>query len=251
MHGIWIHYLPRTAVNMDDLFGEASASTFEDAVKIEVYWNHPEGFEGSRLIAKMGAEFRDEVVLTMARRRFEESRAEHVIAETGENLEQELTNRYAAMQINGILMEEGNIERYYIPYTRPREGDLIWVPIMKKMFEITYVQHDSIFHQGGSLQTYDISCQLFEYSHEELNTGAPEIDNLEDIFSGNILKHVITDEDEENVNLEDGGNVVQENAIPESTDGQAENDMFRKDVDGIVDFSEQSPFIKRNTALKW
>lgn len=251
MHGVWVHYLPRTALNMDDLFGESPASSFNDAVKVEVYWNNPEGFEGARLMGKLGVEFRDEVVLTMAKRRFEEVRAEHLVAETGENIEQELTNRYHAMQINGILLEEGNIEGYYIPYSRPQEGDLIWVPIMQKLFEIKYVQHDAIFYQGGTLQTYDLSCELFEYTHDKIDTGIPEIDNIEDLFSGDLSRTTITNEDEENINLEQGGDIVQENNIPETTDDQAENDLFRRNVDGVVDFSEQSPFVKRNTSFKW
>jgi len=251
MHGLWIHYLPRTAVNMDDLFGESPTSAFNDAVKVEVYWNEPEGVKGNRFMEKLGPEFREEVTLTVAKRRFEEVRAEHLIAETGENIEQELTNRYHSMQINGILLEEGNIEGYYIPYNKPQEGDLIWVPIMQRLFEISFVQHDAIFYQGGSLQTYDMSCKLFEYTHDKIDTGIAQIDGIEDLFSGDLTKTVMTDEDEENLNLEQGGDIVQENNTPDTTDAQAENEMFRKNADGVVDFSEQSPFVKRNTDFKW
>ena len=51
------------------------------------------------------------------------------------------------------------------------------MPINKKMFVIQHVEHESIFYQMGSLQTYDLRCELFEYSGERFDTGFPYLDD--------------------------------------------------------------------------
>lgn len=252
MHGFWVHYLPRTSVNIDDLFGESSVNSFDDAIQFEAYFNQAEGFEGNRMMTEMGPQFQEDVTFTIAQRRFEETRAEHLIGETNESLEQELSSIYKANQFNGILLEEGNIEGYYVPYSRPREEDLIWVPLMQRMFVIKFVQHDAIFYQGGGLPTFELVCELFSYSQEKLDTGDPAIDSLEELFSSDILREPIADEDNETINLDgEDGIMVDESINPEKADKQADNERFRKEADGVVDFSEKSPFVKRNTAMKW
>ena len=63
--------------------------------------------------------------------------------------------------------------------TRPLEGDLIWFDMAQKMFEIQFVEHQAIFYQLGRLPVYDLSCEFFEYSSEDIDTGIPEIDAVE------------------------------------------------------------------------
>jgi hypothetical protein len=63
--------------------------------------------------------------------------------------------------------------------TRPLEGDLIWFDLAQKMFEIQFVEHQAIFYQLGKLPVFDLSCEFFEYSSEDIDTGIPEIDAVE------------------------------------------------------------------------
>jgi hypothetical protein len=252
MYGLWVSYLPRTAVNMDDLFGESTVNSYNDAVALEAYVNQAEGFEGARMMSKFGPQFQEEMTLTIAQKRWDEVRVEHLMTEYDTIVEQEMTSRYLPNQLNGILLEEGNIEGYYIPYDRPREGDLIWISQFSRMFEIKFVQHDSIFYQGGALQTYDLYVELLQYSQEKLETGDTEIDSIEDLFSGDILRDPITDEAAEDIGIDgEDGIIVDESINPENSDKTADNDLFRQEVDGVVDFSEASPFVKRNTSFKW
>ena len=62
--------------------------------------------------------------------------------------------------------------------TRPREGDLIFFPLSKGLFEIKFVEHENPFYQLGKLYTFKLSCELFSYSQEEIDTGFSEIDSL-------------------------------------------------------------------------
>lgn len=64
--------------------------------------------------------------------------------------------------------------------TRPKEGDLIYFPLSKSLFEINFVEHENPFYQVGKLYTYALSCELFTYSQEEINTGYSDIDTVED-----------------------------------------------------------------------
>jgi hypothetical protein len=51
---------------------------------------------------------------------------------------------------------------------RPFEGDAIYHPTLKKLFEINFVDHDNPFHQLDSNPVYKLKCRLFDYGSEEL-----------------------------------------------------------------------------------
>jgi hypothetical protein len=89
-----------------------------------------------------------------------------------------------------------------------------------------HVEHESVFYQMGSLQTYDMKCELMEYSNERIETGYRHIDD--------VFKDIITTT---------GGtaNVSTLEALA-NTDPIADNFFFEKDADGIIDFSEIDPF---------
>ena len=142
IYGIDVWYLPRTLVAKDDLLNEDDLSAFNDAYMVEMYIKGVDSFEGEGdFLSKFGLQIRDAVTLTIAQRVYE--------LEVGINTE-----------IN-----------------RPREGDLIYLPLNRKFFEIQHVEHEAIFYQMGSLQTYDLRAELFEYSGEHFNTGSPFLDD--------------------------------------------------------------------------
>jgi len=138
-------YIPRTLMNTDDLFGEDTSSKFDDGYELEMYIQNVDGFEGEGdILTKFGLEIRDRMTLVLSKRRFE----------------------------NTVGIHEGEI-------TRPREGDLIYFPLSKTLFEINFVEHENPFYQLGKLYTYVLSCEVFTYSQEDIDTGITEIDNVE------------------------------------------------------------------------
>ena len=138
-------YIPRVTVDRDNLFGEDILSKFTEANTIEMYIDTVDGFQGEGdFISKFGLEIRDSIDLVVSKKRFEE-----------------------------VLGHDENI-------TRPREGDLIYFPFSKGLFEIKFVEHENPFYQLGRLYVYKLSCELFVYSQEEIDTGYDAIDVLED-----------------------------------------------------------------------
>ena len=220
IYGIECLYIPRTLVKEDLLFGEDVLSKFDTAYPIEMYVKSVDGFEGDgTFLSKFGLEIRDQMILTMARRRF----VEEVYVDGSDTV--------------------GTTDR-------PNEGDLIYFPLNNKLFEIKFVEHEAIFYQMGSLQTYDITCELFEYSHERLDTGVAVIDNIETAQSGDMLAFQITDEAGNIFNMEDGSGMVQENYRIEDTDDSANNEFYTTQTtdltDGsdnnFIDWTESNPF---------
>lgn len=63
---------------------------------------------------------------------------------------------------------------------RPNEGDLIWAPWSSNLFEITFVEHEKPFYQLGKGYVWEMKCELFQYSHEDLNSGIDAVDDIED-----------------------------------------------------------------------
>ena len=111
-----------------------------------MYMDTTTAFEGGDTFTKFGFEIRDSVKFTVSRKRFKR--------ETG--------------------ME------------RPMEGDLLYLPLNKGLFEIKFVEHENPFYQLGKLLSFQLTCELFQYSEEKMNTGVPEIDVVEDINGYNI-----------------------------------------------------------------
>jgi len=138
-------YIPRTLVNLDELFGEDTVSQFDDGYELEMYIQNVDGFEGEGdILSKFGIEIKDSMTLVVSRRRFEET------ISTYEDIK------------------------------RPREGDLIYFPLSKTLFEIRFVEHENPFYQLGRLYTYVLSCDVFTYSHEDIDVGISDIDNVEE-----------------------------------------------------------------------
>ena len=211
IYGVDCYYIPRTVVDEDLVFGEDTLSKFDDAYLIEMYIKSVDGFEGEGdFLSKFNVEIRDEMVLTVSRRRFDE----------------EITSPNTTKDIG-----------------RPAEGDLIYFPLNNKVFEVKFVEHEAVFYQMGSLQTYDLRCELFEYSHERLDTGIAAIDSVEEAYSLDFVDNVL---------LETGYSILTESGEPisiqpiskttESVDKGAANEQFKSSAIDFIDFSEMNPF---------
>ena len=243
IYGQEVFYIPRTLVKEDELFGEDTLSKFGDAYLIEMYFENVEGYEGEKeIMSKFGLQMNEDVTFVVSRRRFEQ-----------------------------LVSHDSNL----IIKTRPNEGDLVYFPKVKKIFEISFVDHDDPFYQIHNLPAFKLKCKTFEYSGEDLDTGIAEIDAIEtdnslDLLQfqmtleqsgtfnqgiglesddGNIEQEDSTDnvigEDEtggESILLESGDYIIQEAIVIDTVDENAMNDFFEKEDDNIIDFSESNPF---------
>ena len=249
IYGHDVKYLPANNANIDHTFGEDPVRQFQEAVDIEMYIKNVEGYEGEGdLMSRFGLQIRDAITFTVARKRFDQSvTSPKLITEVGYNLlfETADTGTPSRQFLTGSKdteswMLEG--DDYLNNINRPQEGDLIYFPMVGKIFEIKFVEHEALFYQTGRLQTYYLRCELFEYSSERISTGNTEIDAIETNYSLDTLVYQFTLEDGLGVlKDEDGGTVLQEYTI-ETTDKTANNQFFQREADNILDFSENNPF---------
>jgi hypothetical protein len=139
-----MYYIPRNILDMDILFGEGRQVNYTTGIPLEMYIDSVSGFDGQGDIAsKFGIEVKDNINLTLSKKRF----------------------------VNEIRTRFPEI-------TRPREGDLIYFPLAKAIFEINFVEHENPFYQFGKLFSYKLTCELFTYNQEEIETGNTDIDNV-------------------------------------------------------------------------
>jgi len=142
IYGIDVYYIKRNLGSKDDLLNEDDLPVYEDAYIVEMYVKNVDGFDGEGdFLSKFGLQIRDSMTLTVSIRSFNQEVATHT------------------------------------EQTRPFEGDLIYFPLNRKFFKIMHVEHEAIFYQLGQLQTYDLRCELFEYSGEKFTTGQDFIDD--------------------------------------------------------------------------
>lgn len=141
-----VYYIPRDSYNGDDeIYGEAVNTKFTRAYSMEVYLANVEGYEGDGdFFSKFGLEIRDTSNFIVSARTFQK----------------------------------------YVPTNiayRPREGDLLYVPVMRKLFEIKFVEEELNFFSIGkrSPYIYEIRCELFRFSDEDFSTGVSEVDDVE------------------------------------------------------------------------
>lgn len=183
-------FMPRSFVNLDTLFGEDTINKFEYAFPIEMYITTVQAFEGpGDVLSQIGIDIKDRMGLVVSRKRFER-------------------------EVTSVLPE----------VQRPREGDLIHFPLSNTTFEINFVEHENPFYQVGRLYTYALTCEVFTYSNEEIDTGNSIIDELEDSRKGM------------------SGDIT----IPLDPTGvtSGDNDALSNEanIDNIFDFSDRDPF---------
>jgi len=134
-------YVKRDSVAEDVIYSEDPLSKFVDTYDIEMYISTVDDFEGEGdLFSKFGVEIRDRATLVVAQSRFISACDRELI--------------------------------------RPREGDIIYFPLTKGIFEIHHVEDESIFYQLGRLHVFTLTIEQFEYSNELFQTGYTDIDEI-------------------------------------------------------------------------
>ena len=213
IYGHDIYYLPRTRVNEDSLFDEATLSQFTQAYPLEMYFENVDGFEGQGdLFTKFGIEIRDQATFVLSKRRWEQ------------------------------LVDTSGGE--FPLDARPSEGDLLFFPLTGSLFEIKLVDFQNPFYQLSKINVFKMQCELFEYSSELIQTGISVIDDIYkeqtiDMFLFQFLLEdgtLLLQEDSSSLILEDYA-VTKSTANTDNTNFITENE-----AEDILDFSEVNPF---------
>lgn len=147
MYGQDLYYIPRDSAGEITEFRESLPSRYNSSHKLEMYIENTEGFDGEGdLFTRFGVEIRDEATFVVSRRRW----------------------------IQSVQRQDNEVTA-----VRPLEGDLIYVPMTKSLFEITHVEHEQPFYQLSNLPVFKLRAHLFEYADEDLDTGIAEVDEIE------------------------------------------------------------------------
>ena len=236
IYGHDVYYMDRTIVAEDNILGEDSLSKYRTQHPIEMYMEDGDGgFAGEReLINQFGLQNLSEATFVVNKSRFQE-------------LDRQMQIEDATDTSSGgsILLEAGTIDQssdsstlttvtgdnnfYIIQDTaatdsdRPQEGDVIYHPVLDKMFQINFVDHDEPFYQLDSNPVYKMRCRLYDYSSEIIDTGISDIDAVETEQSQSALIYQFTLEQSSAVNeeirLETGTDDLDTGLLLEETDG--------------------------------
>lgn len=141
-----VFYLARESWDETDMiFGENTASKFERAYKMEMYIKNTKGWDGQQdFFSKFGLDTRQGSSFFVAKRTF-----------------------------NKIV--PGTV------CARPREGDLVYVPVMNSIFEVNFVEEEAVFFTRGQAlpYIYELRCVTFRSGNETINTGIEELDHID------------------------------------------------------------------------
>ena len=235
IHGHDVFYMDRTIVAEDAVLGGDTLSKFKDASKIEMYMENADGgFAGERdIMNQFGLQNLSEATFVVNKLRFQEL-TKQITIEAGTSADVDGTGDVE--EGGSILLESGTLAEtttdlegsdfYIISETdatdsdRPYEGDAIYHPILKKMFQINFVDQDEPFFQLDNNPVYKLRCRLYDYASEELDTGIDDIDAIQEAISTSTSEHQFTMEADSAVvnaiNMEDNsGRIIHENDTDE------------------------------------
>ena len=156
IYGVEVTYIPRKFVRQETIIREVTSSRFDDNFAIEAYVSNYDGYMGSGdILTKFGMSLKDELTLIISKERFEDF----------------ISPFLSIMDPEEIILS-----------TRPREGDIIYFPLGKRLFEVKFVEHEKPFYQLGKTYVYELQCELFELEDEvggftNSNTTVEEIDS--------------------------------------------------------------------------
>ena len=203
IYGHDVFYMDRQSVNEDTLFGEDTLNQFNTQHPIEMYVEDGEGYAGDKeIMTQFGLENRNEITFVVSKERFQELDRQVQIESgtdtTGGSILLE-TGTIDQSEDSSILSTVSGDNNFYIIQDtaatnsdRPLEGDLVFHPVLTKVFEVSFVDHDEPFHQLDNNPVYKLRCKQYEYSQEVIDTGIAEIDAIEDDLSTDTTEHQFT-----------------------------------------------------------
>jgi hypothetical protein len=259
IYGHDVYYLDRTLVAEDTFLGEDSLSKFNTQAKIEMYVeNSGGGYAGEReLMTQFGLQNLSEVTFVVSKSRFRDITKQFTIESGTDTLTGSILLEDGTLDSDEVDIPSSYESGYLISEAsstdadRPQEGDAIFHPILGKLFEINFVDHDEPFHQLDNNPVYKMRCRTFDYGSEVLDTDIAAIDAIEDADSMDALTYQFTLEDDSGAllleNAADTGDAsyfINEDYIvgDQVTDKVNQNELFDELDDTILDFSESNPF---------
>lgn len=210
IYGHDVYYVNRTTVALDDVLGEDSLSKFTTQHPIEMYVENAEGFGGDKeIISQFGLENRNEITFVVSKERFQEMDSQIELEDgtdtTGGSIL--LESGSVSQDNNSSILTTVDGDNFYIimdtattDADRPLEGDLVYHPVIAKMFEISFVDHDEPFYQLDNNPVYKLRCRQYEYSGEIIDTGITTIDAIEDELSEDTSQYQFTLEQSSTLN---------------------------------------------------
>ena len=237
-----------------------------------MYVEDSEGFGGDKeIITQFGLENRNEITFVVSKEKFQQLDSQISLEDGTDTTGGSILLEAGSIQVSNlttlskyfitdesdnnilnedgsggkILSEESGNEFYLIQDTavtdadRPLEGDLVYHPILAKMFEINFVDHDEPFYQLDNNPVYKLRCKSFEYSSEALDPGISTIDEIEDDLSTNTLEFQFTLEQSsaynESIALEFNTNLTYtDSVLMEDDDTVVHEDDSRSAGDAIL-----------------
>ena len=237
IYGHDVYYMDRTLVAEDNILGEDSLSKYRTQHPIEMYMEDADGgFAGEKeLMNQFGLQNLSEATFVVNKSRFQEL-----------DRQMQIEDGTDTSSGGSILLEAGTIDQssdsstlstvtgdnnfYIVQDTaatdsdRPQEGDVIYHPVLDKMFQINFVDHDEPFYQLDSNPVYKMRCRLYDYSSEIIDTGISDIDAIETEQSQNTLIYQFT--------LEQSSAVNEEIRLETGTDDDVAAGLLLEETDG-------------------
>jgi len=146
--GFSAYYLPNNNdAARDLLYGEDPVKFFKTAFPLEMYLSNATEYNGDReMFTKFGLEIRNQVSVIVSKRTFSQRVPQNT-------------------------------------FQRPREGDLIYIPILNgtgELYEIKFTNQTKDFFQLGRKLPYfyELELEKFKYSQEVISTGIADIDGI-------------------------------------------------------------------------
>ena len=236
IYGHDVYYMDRTLVAEDTVWGEDSLSKYRTQHPIEMYMEDGDGgFAGEKeLMNQFGLQNLSEATFVVNKSRFQELDRQMQIEDgtdtsSGGSILLEAGTIDQSSDSSTLTTVTGDNNFYILQDTaatdsdRPQEGDVIYHPVLDKMFQINFVDHDEPFYQLDNNPVYKMRCRLYDYSSEIIDTGISDIDAIEDEQSQDTLIYQFTLEQSSAVNeeirLETGTDDLDTGLLLEETDG--------------------------------
>lgn len=136
-----IQYIPRSEVKFDALFGEDTLRAFRRYFSLAALYDaNPFAGRGD-FFNKFGFQINDQTTFYISTRMFQ---------------------RAVPPQLR----------------TLPQEGDLVRHVLSGNLFEIKFVEDEEPFFQHGTVPMWKLVTEIFQYSHEKIETKDTVLDNL-------------------------------------------------------------------------
>ena len=237
IYGHDVYYMDRTLVAEDTVWGEDSLSKYRTQHPIEMYMEDADGgFAGEKeLMNQFGLQNLSEATFVVNKERFQELDRQIQIQDgtdtsSGGSILLEAGTIDQSSSSSTLTTVTGDNNFYIIQDTaatdsdRPQEGDVIYHPVLDKMFQINFVDHDEPFYQLDNNPVYKMRCRLYDYSSEIIDTGISDIDAIESEQSQDALIYQFT--------LEQSSAVTEDIRLEYGTDDDVASGLLLEETDG-------------------